>query len=113
MSPAASATPVSSSASSRARFARRARRPRRSARRCGSEPGMAKHETHNPPVNEDAETRESPVRHAHAVLAERRGRAGAPGYLGLPAEEVGEVEDDQAFEDGPPDERELFGDDGE
>jgi uncharacterized membrane protein len=38
-------------------------------------------------IDDRPQERESPVRHAHAVQASHHGRASAPGYLGLPAEE--------------------------
>jgi uncharacterized membrane protein len=38
-------------------------------------------------IDDEPQTRESPVRHAHAVEAARHGRASSPGYLGLPKEE--------------------------
>jgi uncharacterized membrane protein len=41
-------------------------------------------------IDERPQERESQVRHAHAVQASRHGRASAPGYLGLPADEVPE-----------------------
>jgi uncharacterized membrane protein len=54
-------------------------------------------------IDDRAELRESDVRHAHAVEASRHGRAAAPGYLGLPADEVpadaAEVTDEDAGEE--------------
>jgi hypothetical protein len=41
-----------------------------------------------PEVDETAVARESPVRRAHAAAARRRGRSSAPGYLGVPLEEL-------------------------
>src|SRR5205823_11184944 len=51
---------------------------------------MASHQTRRSPVDAGAARRESPVRRAHAMLAEREGRAGAPGYLGVSIDEVDE-----------------------
>src|SRR5690348_989252 len=45
-----------------------------------------------PEVDETAVARESPVRQAHAAAARRHGRSSAPGYLGVPLEELGEEE---------------------
>ncbi|HEX5225939.1 MAG TPA: SRPBCC family protein [Solirubrobacteraceae bacterium] len=47
-----------------------------------------------PQVDEQAIERESPVRRAHARTAEREGRASAPGYLGVPLDEVYGAEDE-------------------
>ena len=39
-------------------------------------------------VHDEPESRETAVRHAHAVEARRHGRAATPGYLGVPADQV-------------------------
>jgi uncharacterized membrane protein len=44
-------------------------------------------------IDDKPQERESPVRHAHAVQASRHGRASAPGYLGLPADQEPEDAD--------------------
>ena len=62
--------------------------------------------TNSAEIDDRPELRESPVRHAHAVLASRHGRASSPGYLGLP------VEEDQG-EGADPDLTVLFADVGE
>jgi uncharacterized membrane protein len=54
-------------------------------------------------VDDEPQRRESPVRHAHAVEANRHGRASTPGYLGLPLDDQAASER-EALEAGASDE---------
>jgi uncharacterized membrane protein len=48
-----------------------------------------------PPARNNPAARQSPVRRAHALVAVRHGRAGAPGELGVPLDEVDGSDDDE------------------
>src|SRR5436190_13953997 len=65
---------------------------------------MPRQTTH---IDDRPEERESPVRHAHAVAASRHGRASAPGYLGLPADDAPEHDLSAAESEEPDDEQET------